>query len=524
MKQTIPSTELKSRRNLPWLNKSIVQSMRRRNKLFKQAKRTGDFSKYKCARNKTLGKLLSAKRRYFLRLNPKEPKKFWKAIKFLNKRVRSIPTLTQGSDVASSEIDKAAMLNNFFVKCFNTTFPPLPQTIAKPSFDLCEEMLCTENEVLHLLSSLDVAKASGSDGISAKMLKYTATSITPVVTKLFNLSMSSGKLPSQWKHARIIPVPKNSDTTSPTCYRPISLIPIISKVLERHVCNLIMDHLQLSNFISDHQWGFLEGRSTVTALIKCTDDWFGALESGLEVCAVFFDFKKAFDSVPHRILLQKLTFLGLDSYVISWVHDYLCGRTQSVVVDGAESDVASVLSGVPQGSVLGPLLFLIYINDLPGAALHPSAIINLFADDVLLYHYVSKPSDYLTVQASINCIQQWSSDHYLCLNALKCKYMLISRKKQPLQPIHPLVLNCENLEKVDTYKYLGILLTSGLSWSPHISSICKKARQILGLIYRRFYGNADQDTIKQLYISLVRPHLEYGSQVWDPHLAKDKTC
>ena len=262
----------------------------------------------------------------------------------------------------------------------------------------------------------------------------------------------------------------------------------------------------------------------MTALIKCTDDWFGALESGLEVCAVFFDFKKAFDSVPHQILLQKLTFLGLDSYVISWVHDYLCGRTQSVVVDGAESDVASVLSGVPQGSVLGPLLFLIYINDLPGAALHPSAIINLFADDVLLYHYVSKPSDYLTVQASINCIQQWSSDHYLCLNALKCKYMLISRKKQPLQPIHPLVLNGENLEKVDTYKYLGILLTSGLSWSPHISSICKKARQILGLIYRRFYGNADQDTIKQLYISLVRPHLEYGSQVWDPHLAKDKTC
>ena len=105
-------------------------------KLFKRAKRTGDFSKYKRARNKTLGKLLSAKRRYFLRLNPKEPKKFWKAIKFLNKRVRSIPTLTQGSDVASSEIDKAAMLNNFFVKCFNTTFPPLPQTIAKPSFDL----------------------------------------------------------------------------------------------------------------------------------------------------------------------------------------------------------------------------------------------------------------------------------------------------------------------------------------------------------------------------------------------------
>ena len=156
------------------------------------------------------------------------------------------------------------MLNNFFVNCFNTTFPPLPQIIANPSSDLGDEMLCTENEVFHLLSSLDVSKASGPDGISAKMLKYTATSIIPMVTKLFNLSLSSGKLPSQWKHGRIIPVPKNSDATSPTCYRPISLIPIISKVLERHVCNLIMDHLQQNNFISDHQWGFLEGRSTVT--------------------------------------------------------------------------------------------------------------------------------------------------------------------------------------------------------------------------------------------------------------------
>ena len=231
------------------------------------------------------------------------------------------------------------------------------------------------------------------------------------------------------------------------------------------------------------------------------------------VQSLIFDFKKAFDSVPHQILLQKLTFLGLDSYVVSWVHDYLCGRTQSVVVDGAESDVASVLSGVPQGSVLGPLLFLIYINDLPGVALHPSATVNLFADDVLFYHYVSKSSDYLTVQTLINCIQQWSSDHYFCLNALKCKYMLISRKKQPLQPIHPLVLNGESLEKVDTYKYLGILqlLSSGLSWSPHISSICKK---ILGLIYRRFYSNADQDTIKQLYNITCKTTL----RVWKPSL------
>ena len=216
--------------------------------------------------------------------------------------------------------------------------------------------------------------------------------------------------------------------------------------------------------------------------------------------------------------------LGLNDCLLTWVHNYLCERTQLVVVDGEESDTIGVLSGVPQGSVLGPLLFLIYISDLPNAITITSAIVNLFADDVLLYHSVSSVSDFLKVQESICCIEQWSSSNHLTLNALKCKYMLISRKRNPLQPVCPLVLNGENLDKVESYKYLGILLTSDLSWSAHISNICAKARQILGLIYRRFYGYADSDTIKQLYISIVRPHLEYGSQVWDPHLSKDKAA
>ena len=150
-----------------------------------------------------------------------------------------------------------------------------------------------------------------------------------------------------------------------------------------------MDYLYQNDLICDHQWGFLEGRSTVTALIKCTDDWFRALEQGQDVCAIYFDFRKAFDSVPHQPLLQKISMLGLDGYLLTWVHNYLCERTQLVVVDGEKSDTVAVLSGVPQGSVLGPLLFLIYISDLPNAITITSAIVNLFADDVLLYHSVS---------------------------------------------------------------------------------------------------------------------------------------
>ena len=441
-------------------------------------------------------------------------------MKFLNKNQNSIPTLSQGENVASSSIDKANMLNEFFCSCFNTVFPPL--TPMYNEHHTKESLLCTEDEVCHLLLSLDVSKSNGPDGISPTMLKHTADSIAPSLTKLFNLSLRRGKLPSQWKHSLIVPIPKSSSTGSPSCYRPISLLPIVSKVLERHVCDILLDHLQSLNFISNKQWGFLEGRSTTTALIKCTDDWLKELELGNDICAIFFDFRKAFDSVPHEPLLRKLSALNLDDCILGWLHDYLCNRLQAVIVDGEESESSSVLSGVPQGSVLGPMLFLIYINDLTSVVVHPNSTINMFADDVLLYHTISSSEDYLDAQQSITAIEHWSSNNYLQLNALKCKCMTISRKKKPIAPHCALVLNNSTLEQVQSYKYLGLLLTADLSWSSHISSIRLKARKILGLLYRRFYGNVSQDVLKQLYLSLVRPHLEYACQVWNPHLEKDK--
>lgn len=191
-------------------------------------------------------------------------------------------------------------------------------------------------------------------------------------------------------------------------------------------------------------------------------------------------------------------------------------------MDGEESESSTVLSGVPQGSVLGPTLFLIYINDLIDVIVHPDSIVNMFADDVLLYHTISCPDDYLDAQHSVSAIEHWSSENHLQLNALKCKSMIISRKKEPITPQCALMLNGNNLEQVKSYKYLGLLLTADLSWSSHISSVCLKARKILGLLYRRFYGNVSQDALKQMYLSLVRPHLEYGSHVWNPHLEKDK--
>ena len=249
MQECIPQKTLPPRHNLLWLSKSLVQLMRKRNQLFSQAKRSKrevDLAKYRKMCNRVFSQLRSAKANYFNRINPHDAKQFWKTVNYLNKVKSSIPVLTRDDVTARSDKEKADMISEYFTTCFNRNIPPLGSGVSPDPdnvYHMDEEFLCTTDEIFYFLTSLDTSKSSGPDRISARMLKSTANSIAPSVTTLFNLSLQSSCIPTGWKQSMIVPIPKNSPANSPKDYRPISLLGILSKVLERHVHSIISQHL-----------------------------------------------------------------------------------------------------------------------------------------------------------------------------------------------------------------------------------------------------------------------------------------
>ena len=280
-------------------------------------------------------KTKEAKSAHFSRLNPRTCKSFWQAIKYINKKESSIPTLKDDSSsmVAISSSDKANMLNSFFARCFNHALPPLsPEShpnIKIIDSELLHDLLCTEEEVCQYLSALDTttAKLVVLMGYQQNCLRRQQSVLH---LPLVSTSLMLGELPAEWKYALITSIPKSNKMAAVSNYQPISLLPLLSKVLERRVHSLLMKHLCETDPISSSQFGFLKGRSTTGALVSAVNDWHTHLDNNLNVCVVFFDLKKVFDSVPHTDLLNKLASLNLNPYLFRWIVNYLHQRTQAV--------------------------------------------------------------------------------------------------------------------------------------------------------------------------------------------------
>ena len=381
--------------------------------------------------------LKHAKRDFFTNLHPRNQKEFWKVVKSLNSKQNTLPILVSGNITATSDLDKANLLNTTFVNNFNYSISGIPGDLPDVVLDGCAtDILCTEDEIYDLLCTLDTTKANEHDDISAKMLKETAMSITPTVTKLFNISIRHGKLPDEWKIARVTPIPKVGNHSDPGNYQSISLLSILSKLLEKHLRNLLAKHFEEEYHLAAQQWGFTRGKSTTGALLAATDHWYRLLEHGHDICAVFFDYSKAFDTVPHRLLLQKLQDYNVHIHILKWLTHYLSKRTQYVCVNGSSSNILPASSGIPQGSILKPLLFIVYINDSTTVPLSDGSML-LYADDSMLYHPIHAIDDYDHLQQDINNCKlcTWTNNNLLQYDSTKCKYMIISKRKQPLLPI-----------------------------------------------------------------------------------------
>ena len=223
-------------------------------------------------------------------------------------------------------------------------------------------------------------------------------------------------------------------------------------------------------------------KSTTTALLSFTHNCQKYLDIGKYVCADFFDLSKAFDSVPHRPLLNKISHLGIDPFLVRWTESYLSNRTQSVVLDEVESNPLPVVSGVPQGSILGPMLFLLYIEQAANSVSNSKIV--MYADDIALYQSIQDQSDYVQIQEDVNSLYHWIAENHLKLNFSKCCYMTFSRKSLPTEPNTPLTVNNDlPLSRVNNFKYLGATLSVDLTWAKHINSICNKTRKLVGMFY-----------------------------------------
>lgn len=326
---------------------------------------------------------------------------------------------------------------------------------------------------------------------------------------IYNKSLRSGIFPSCWKLAYITPIHKSGDKSLVQNYRPISKLSLFGKCLEALINKRLIQHI--SHSVSEHQHGFLTGKSTTTNLLCFTDYLTECFANRTQVDAVYTDFSKAFDKVNRGILIQKLLCQGINGSLLRWFNSYLNNREQQVVIYGHKSNSKTSTSGVPQGAHLGPTLFLIYINDLCSQL---KCNYLLFADDLKIYRSIESGSDAQLLQRDLDTLSKWCSKNKLFLNIDKCSYIHFTNNKNIMSFDYK--INNLTLNRVNTVKDLGVLLDAKLSFIPHINSIISKAFRMLGFILRITKDFSDLYTLRLLFYTHVRSTLEYASVIWSP--------
>ena len=508
----------------PWLKADIKNLMKKRDELKRKASKFKDeynMNLYRKARNLVTKKIRFSKKAYFSKQlfnasNNTSGENVWKVLKPL------LPSKSKSSDKGVSTAANGSSLANEFNKFFANVGSKLASKIPAMNRDSrkyhsitssFQFKPITENCVIKTILGMSNKKSTGVDNISMIMIKMAVPTIVPSLTHIFNRSLSERVFPSNWKRSKIIPIHKSGDKNSPNNYRPISILPSVSKILEKLVQVQLADYLKLYEILSPTQSGFRKSHSTISTLIKVTDDWLSAMDQGLYTGAVFIDLRKAFDTVDPHILLNKLSNIGVSANCLQWFTSYLTDRRISTLFDSSTSVESNIEYGVPQGSILGPLLFIIYIDDIVKQLNRCS--VQLYADDTVIYF---SHKDVSTIESVLNSELQsvftWLCNSKLSLNCDKTVSMLFGSHKM-LKRCNRLRLqvNGNAILHVESTKYLGMLLDPSLKWNLHIDKICTRISKLVRLL-SRLRHTINSSNLKIVYNALILPIFDYGDVLY----------
>ncbi|MEW8547692.1 MAG: reverse transcriptase family protein, partial [Candidatus Thiodiazotropha sp.] len=510
-----------------WVNRDCISSIKKKHKAWNSyihTKSRRDFDKYCAARNKCTSVTRAAKRKFektIVNNMNKDSKGFWAYVKQQTKSRSGICDLkNENQEVLTDSEGKANVLNNFFSSVF-VVEPPT----SIPVFDIryagvpVTNMLIERESVLKQLSSLNVNKSMGPDNCHPKVLKEAADILSYPLQKIMNKTFEEQRIPGIWKKASVTALYKNKgDKSDPSNYRPVSLTCVPCKLCEKSVREVLMNHMTINNLFSESQFGFRNKRNCVLQLLDVLDDWSAAYDDSIQVDTIYLDIKKAFDTVPHRRLLCKLKAYGIDGEILSWIKDFLSNRMQRVRVNSFYSDWKDVSSGIPQGSVLGPVLFIIYINDLPECV---ESVCKIFADDTKIYRLITSRADQDALQQDLLNLCKWSQDWLLKFSIPKCKTIQFGNVKcnytyQMEDSTNSLI----DLPIEDEEKDLGVIFENSLKFNKQVMDVVNRTKRLTGMIKRTFrYMN--KSLFLTVYKSLIRSIVDYAITIWYPTTKKN---
>ena len=512
-----------------WMTSNLLDLIRDRDYFYKKAKKSGDKDMWNIAkylRNVANTSIRHAKRDFILReleQNESNAKKFWKLIQAV------VPTSKSGSknDVMLKDGDKkvekaevATYINNYFINVGKLKPNQIPSAQVQLQQDketveanptVCSMEKVSEHEVWRIIKTINTSKSSGLENISSHVIKVAFEHLKPEITFMFNLSISTATFPDTWKKALVVPIPKKGNLALVQNYRPISLLPLPGKIMEKLIHHHLANHFESGSLLAKEQHGFRKDHSTIHAIAQFTDHVSKKLDAKLTTLALFIDFRKAFDCVQHPILLEKLKNMNLDSSVTEWVKSYLTNRQQRVYANSYYSSYQNVTQGVPQGSVLGPLFYIVYANDL--SKIVKNCKFALYADDTVLY--ISEKDIEVSIrklQEDIDALSTWCAKNGIMANTDKTKVMLFGTKNNLSKiPIDELDLKFGgvSLQAVKTYTYLGMTLDNQLNYNLHVNKIIKSVTSKLNQ-FRKMRQFLTSKAAIMVYKGMMLPILEYG--------------